>query len=150
MTIETFIFPLPPTLNEIVNTARSNRYSSANEKKAWTKSIASDCFGKTKFPDKVWIEFVWKVKSFRRDPDNISAAATFLIDGLVEGGIIRDDSLKFIMSPVLHWYEKGDNLVEVRIADHPIWNGNHIDLVMGESSPYDSVGLLRSPESRYS
>lgn len=67
-----------------------------------------------------------QIKNFRRDPDNISAAAKFVMDGLVEGGIIQDDSLKFIMLPVLHWYEKGNNLVKVRVADHPVWNGSLI------------------------
>ena len=123
-----FVFPLPPTLNEIIGTARSNVYASAKEKRAWTNRIAVECFGRKQFPDRVWIEFIWKIKNFRRDPDNISAAAKFVMDGLVEGGIIQDDSLKFIMSPVLHWYEKGEDLVEIHIADHPIWNGRIIDL----------------------
>lgn len=123
-----FVFPLPPTLNEIIGTARTNVYASAKEKRAWTNRIAVECFGRKHFPDQVWIEFVWKIKNFRRDPDNISAAAKFVMDGLVEGGIIQDDSLKFIMSPVLHWYEKGEDLVEIHIADHPIWNGRIIDI----------------------
>lgn len=123
-----FIFPLPPTLNEIIGTARTNVYASAKEKRAWTNRIAVECFGRRQFPDRVWIEFIWKIKNFRRDPDNISAAAKFVMDGLVEGGIIRDDSLKFIMSPVLHWYEKGEDLVQIHIADHPIWNGRLIDI----------------------
>ncbi len=123
MTIETFIFPLPPTLNEIIASARRNRYASAKEKRCWTNAIAVDCYGRKRFPDKVWIEFVWKVKNFGRDPDNISAASKFVMDGLVQGGIIKRDNLTVIMSPVLHWYERGDNSVEVRIADQPIWNG---------------------------
>ena len=69
---------------------------------------------------------MWKIKNFRRHPDNISGAAKFIMDGLVEKGIITGDSLKFIMSPVLHWYERGNNSVEVRIADHPVWNPNLI------------------------
>jgi Holliday junction resolvase RusA-like endonuclease len=123
-----FVFPLPPTLNEIIGTARSNVYASAKEKRAWTNRIAVECFGRKQFPDRVWVEFIWKIKNFRRDPDNISAAAKFVMDGLVEGGIIQDDSLKFIMSPVLHWYEKGEDLVQINIADHPIWNGRIIDM----------------------
>lgn len=69
---------------------------------------------------------MWKIKNFCREPGNISAGAKFIMDGLVEGGIITGDGLKFIMSPVLHWYEKGSNSVEVRIADHPVWNTNPI------------------------
>lgn len=100
--IETFVFPLAPTLNQIIDTARSNIYSSAKEKRIWTGSTALLCQRKLQFPSKVWIEFVWKIKKFRRDLDNISSGAKFIMDGLVKGGIIQDDSLKFIMSPVLH------------------------------------------------
>ena len=87
----------------------------------------SFAYGKAKFTGEVWIEFMWKIKNFQlSSSDNVSAAAKFVMNGLAEGGIITDDSLKFIMSPVLHWYEKGDNSVEVNIADHPIWNGSLI------------------------
>lgn len=114
----------------MIRSARGSRWRSAKEKRYWTNAIAIDCHGKRRFPDKVWIEFVWKVKYFRRDPDNISGAAKFVMDGLVEGGIIKRDSLMYVMSPVLHWYERGDNSVEVRIADHPIWNGQAMKLAV--------------------
>jgi len=144
--MEKFVFPLPPTLNEIIGTARSNIYASAKEKRAWTNTIAVKCFGRKRFPDRVWIEFVWKIKNFRRDPDNVSAAAKFVMDGLVEGGIIQDDSLKFIMSPVLHWYEKGKDLVEINLADHPIWNGHSIDLAKPEFDPVKQPVIVSYPE----
>lgn len=122
--VETFNFPLPPTLNEIIRMARGNIYASAKEKKFWTTKIALLCAGKKQFPSEVWLEFVWKVKSKRNDPDNTSASAKFLMDGLVLAGIIKGDSLKYIMSPVVHWYERGDNSVQVKIADYSAWYGD--------------------------
>lgn len=122
--IETFLFLIPPTLNEIIRTARANIYKSASEKRRWTRRIVIDCDGKHHFPGEVWMEFVWQVKNQRSDIDNVAAAAKYILDGLVQAEVIKDDSLKYIKSPVIHWYESGKNLVEVRIADYPIFNGN--------------------------
>jgi hypothetical protein len=41
--IETFEFPLPPTLNEMIRTARGGWQASAKEKREWTELIASYC-----------------------------------------------------------------------------------------------------------
>lgn len=122
--VETFNFPLPPTLNEIIRMARGNIYASAKEKRTWTNSIALLCVGKKQFPSQVWLEFVWQVKNKNSDADNISASAKFVMDGLVQAGVLQGDSLKYIMSPVLHWYEKGDNSVQVKIADYSAWYGD--------------------------
>lgn len=101
--IEIFVFPLAPTLNQIICTARSNLYSSAKKKPRWTGSIALLCMGRSNFTGEIWIEFVCQIKNFQKSyPDNVSIAAKFVMDQLVEGGIITDESLKFIMSPVLH------------------------------------------------
>lgn len=133
--IETFNFPLPPTLNQIIRTARGNIYSSAQVKRRWTGNIALMCMGRPQFPAQIWVEFVWKIKRLSTsDADNTSAASKFIFDGLVEAGIIKDDSLKFVMSPLLHWYEKGDNSVETRIADHPIWNGKPVKLCQSQTA----------------
>lgn len=122
--IETFEFPLPPTLNQIIGTARRNPYTSASEKRQWTQEIALWCLGRHQFPGQVWLEFVWRLKNWRRDPDNVAAAAKYICDGMVEAGVILDDSLKIIQSPVLHWYERDQvDSVLVRIADCPIWGG---------------------------
>lgn len=102
--IETFEFPLPPTLNEMIRTARGGWQASAKEKREWTELIASYCKGAYQFQGKIWLEYVWRVKNLARDNNNIAAATKYIDDGLVEAGVITDDSLKYIQSPVCHWY----------------------------------------------
>ena len=60
--IEKLIFPLPPSLNKIIASARSNPYKSAAEKKAWTEDCEAICWGKTQFHSKVWLEVYWYLK----------------------------------------------------------------------------------------
>jgi hypothetical protein len=69
------------------------------------------------------------VKNLARDNNNIAAATKYIDDGLVEAGVMADDSLKYIQSPVCHWYVKSsEDMVTVRVANVPIYNG---ELLMG-------------------
>jgi hypothetical protein len=127
--IETFHFPLPPTFNPTLSLARRDRSASLGQKRFWTEEIARYCQKKHQFQGMVWMEFVWKIRNWQRDPDNTAASAKFICDGLVQSGIIRDDSLKIIQSPVLHWFEKSDlDSVLVRVADCPILKSQPINL----------------------
>lgn len=137
--IETFEFPLPPTLNEMIRTARCGWQASAKEKREWTELIASYCKGAYQFQGKVWLEYVWRVKNLARDNNNIAAATKYIDDGLVEAGVIADDSLKYIQSPVCHWYvQSSEDTVTVRIANVPIYNGELLTTI-GSSSDFLSA-----------
>jgi len=98
---------LPPTLNEIIDTARSDKYAAAKEKRRWTNEVADACNGKHQFSGQVSIDYHWRVKNTKRDPNNISAGTKFIDDGLVTAKIITDDSLEVIVS-VSHRYEKAE------------------------------------------
>ena len=114
-------FPLPPTLNEQINSARSHWSKSASTKKKWTNSIAISAIELPKFPGKVWLEFFYEVKSFARDADNVSASRKFLMDGLVQAGTIQKDSLMIVQSPILEWFDRGKvDQVTIVISDCPI------------------------------
>ncbi len=113
------VFPLPPTLNEQIKIARTHWAKSAKTKKDWTNSIAFMSRDLPRFEGKVWVEFTWYLRSFKRDPDNVSAAAKYILDGLVEAGTIKDDSLLIIQTPILHRYvlsEKDE--VKISISAH--------------------------------
>jgi DNA (cytosine-5)-methyltransferase 1 len=132
--IETFEFPLPPTLNEMIRTARGGWQASAKEKREWTELIASYCKGAYQFQGKIWLEYVWRVKNLARDNNNIAAATKYIDDGLVEAGVIADDSLKYIQSPVCHWYvQSSEDMVIVRVANVPIYNGKLLTTIDGSS-----------------
>jgi hypothetical protein len=98
---------LPPTSNEIIDTARSGKYAAAKQKRRWTNEVADACRGSYQFKGQVSIDYHWRVKNTKRDPNNISAATKFIDDGLVAAKIITDDSLEVIVS-VSHRYEKAD------------------------------------------
>lgn len=114
------IFPMPPKLNQQIREARTNRYKSAETKTQWTNDIAVIAISdskEVKFPEKVWLTFSWEVKTLNNDPDNIAAAAKYIMDGLVIAGIIKDDSLAYIGSPIIHYYAKAKTeQVTIRIS----------------------------------
>ena len=98
---------LPPTLNEIIDTARSDKYAAAKQKQRWTNEVADAGQGKHQFSGQVSIDYLWRVKNTKRDTNNISAGTKFIDDGLVAAKIITDDSLEVIVS-VSHRYEKAE------------------------------------------
>ena len=53
-----------------------------------------------KAPDgTVAIGLTWVEKDRRRDQDNVTSGQKFLLDGLVEAGVIRDDSQRYVPQP---------------------------------------------------
>jgi hypothetical protein len=80
------------------------------------------------------------VKNLARDNNNIAAATKYIDDGLVEAGVIADDSLKYIQSPVCHWYvQSSEDMVTVRIANTPIYNGELLTTIGGSSEFLSAV-----------
>lgn len=116
----TVILPLPPTLNQQIDLARTHWSKSAKVKKIWTKRIASLLYDAPQFEGAVWQKFTWFV-TFRNDSGNVSAATKYIDDALVDQKVIKKDNLTIIQSPVLHYYikrKKGeDDRVEMIIQD---------------------------------
>jgi len=84
-----------PGLNEIIAAAksgsgRSNAY--ARLKKEWTERIAWQFKIQNLRPVKrAYFEFLWIEKNRQRDPDNISAGKKFVLDAMVEAGLMPKD-----------------------------------------------------------
>jgi len=115
---------LPPTLNDIIEVARQNKFASAAKKKQWTDAIAMSCRAAKVKPiiGEVFLEYVWRVKNVRRDQDNITSAQKYILDGLVAGSVIEQDNLSVIQSPVIHWFEKSDHDgFSIIIRDEEAW-----------------------------
>lgn len=87
-------------LNEFINAERRNRFIAANIKKKETGYCkeAAEASGielqEDIFPLAVLI--TWYVKNKRKDADNIAFAKKFILDGLVEAGILPNDNRKYI------------------------------------------------------
>lgn len=99
---ETFWVAGPlPGMNEIIGAAKSGRGKSSaysRQKATWTTAVAlrarSERIGH--FASPVSVSFVWREPSARRDPDNVCAGAKFILDGLVEAGVLEGDGRKHI------------------------------------------------------
>lgn len=85
-------------LNEYTNACRTNRYAGAKLKRenqdrvAWAVRAAR--LRPFEGPVEVHITFV--EPSMRRDPDNIRHGAKYILDALVETGVIKDDSQRYV------------------------------------------------------
>jgi len=60
----------------------------------------------------------WITKDLRKDPDNVSAGVKFILDGLVQAGILPDDRRKQINS-IKHEFgvDKQNPRVEIVIKE---------------------------------
>lgn len=87
-------------LNEFINAERRNRYIAAKIKKdetGYCQDVAekSDLkLQETDFPCALII--TWYVKNKRKDADNIVFAKKFILDGLVEAGVLPNDNRKYV------------------------------------------------------
>jgi hypothetical protein len=99
---------LPPTTNDIIDVARRNKFASAKAKDDWTTAlcVAFERAHAKMFDAPVYVEYVWRVKNFARDEDNTTGAQKYINDGLVKAGVVKDDNLKVIVSPVTHWFRQ--------------------------------------------
>ena len=92
-----------PGLNEIIDAAKRSPYEYAKMKDRYTSEIG---WLAKKLPryERVNITITWYEPNRRRDPDNVSGGQKFILDGLVAGGAIRDDSQRYINS-ITHRFE---------------------------------------------
>lgn len=120
--LQKIYYPLPPSLNETINFARTGKYVSSGIKKKWNKLIADNSTHLKPYSPKrkVWLHFTWILKSKMKDFDNVSSGIKYILDGLVIAGIIKDDSQKYVGNRLIHEFiidrEKGDRCL-VTISD---------------------------------
>ena len=86
-----------PGLNDMIEAARRNRYESAKMKKEYTELTAwyARSAGLPRF-DRVDLVITWYEPNQKRDKDNIMAGQKFILDGLVEAGVLPNDGWKQI------------------------------------------------------
>lgn len=86
-----------PGLNEYIAAMNHNRFTGNKMKTEYTEQIAWRCKSLTPFQRHVTISFSWFEPNARRDPDNFTSFGRKLIlDGMVKGGLLPDDSQKWI------------------------------------------------------
>ena len=110
-------------MNEIIGAARNNRFGSASQKKSQMQIvtdaiIADEVFRKLRFEKKVNIYVSFIEKSSRRDIDNITSANKFILDSIVNYGILIDDSQKYVTKIVSEVFvDKENPRIEVTLKE---------------------------------
>lgn len=103
-------------LNTYIGADRSSRYAGGAIKKAETERVWAETRKfKGLINEIVHLRFDWYIKNAKKDPDNISFAKKFILDGLVMAGVLPNDTFKYICSFEDHFHvTKKDVRVEVR------------------------------------
>ena len=122
MTSTTFSLDFPlPTLNDMIKTARGNRYAAAAQKKKYTTLVAEEIIVQTDLPRYVAVslDITWIETKKKRDPDNVFAAVKFILDGMVRASVIEDDDRDHVASIANRIVVSDSRGVLVRIISVP-------------------------------
>jgi Holliday junction resolvase RusA-like endonuclease len=104
---------IPPSNNKFIG--KNQRWQYQSEKKKWARIIQLFCVPRPREPlkkSRVTIIYYFKDKR-RRDPDNYSGK--FILDGLVQSGIIVDDSFSCIDLKLIGNVDKENPRTEILI-----------------------------------
>jgi Holliday junction resolvase RusA-like endonuclease len=78
-------------LNTYINQERTNRYAAADTKKTMTQLCTLYAKKLQPITNKIILKITWYCKNQKKDPDNISFAKKFILDGLVKAGVLQND-----------------------------------------------------------
>lgn len=108
-----------PGLNDMTDAARRNRYESAKMKREYTDLVAW-CAKSARLPrfERVDLIITWYEPNMKRDKDNIMAGQKFILDGLVQAGVLSNDGWKQI-GKVIHDFkiDRQNPRVEVELIE---------------------------------
>lgn len=110
-----------PSLNEVINANRTNRYVGAELKKntenmifiAIKNAVGKGTLNAINRPCIVHIR--WHEKTKRRDADNIQSSQKFILDALVKCGILKNDSRKYVRQVYHEIVDDDENRVIVNL-----------------------------------
>lgn len=104
-----------PTMNEIVAASKRHHMQYSLMKRQYTELVKLHAMKLPKI-DRADFIITWYCKDKRKDKDNIASGIKFILDGLVEAGVIPNDGWKEI-GEVTHRFEvdKENPRIEVEI-----------------------------------
>lgn len=95
---------------------RRNVWEYRQEKKRWLEMVCWLCKKHKAALDRAEVRITYYFPTrHRRDPDNYSGK--FILDGLTEAGVIKDDSFECIKLVLVGDYDKADPRTEVEITE---------------------------------
>jgi len=106
------------SLNEYINACRSNRFAGAKMKKDMQEQISWYVKKLPKYNKPVKIIFTWYEKDQKRDLDNVCFAKKFILDSMVECGVLENDNRKHVVGFEDKFpSDRGEYKVEVEIEE---------------------------------
>jgi len=109
-----------PGLNEVINKARYNRFAGAKQKKDSTELCRFYVVAAKLIPIRgpVVVHFTWYEPNARRDCDNVATGAKFILDALVDSGVLAGDGRKHVvgLSHLFPVPDKKNPRIEVFLA----------------------------------
>lgn len=113
MTIKFVIFGELPDMNQIIKASKSHHMAYSTMKKNNTELVAWSAakLPQIEFAD---IEVHWYCKNKRKDKDNIRAGLKFILDGLVQANVLKNDGWKQVGNISDEFYvDKNNPRIEV-------------------------------------
>ena len=112
-----------PGLNEIIDAAKLRgrnykEYATMKDRNTQMVAWLAKKAGLPKY-EKAYLIITWYEPNGRRDPDNVMAGQKFILDGLVQAGVLPGDSQKYIQG-IYHRFrvDRKNPRVEVVIEDY--------------------------------
>ena len=90
------------SLNKLIGATNYNKYVGNGIKQRNTKKVAEQVKDEEPIPEDAIFSFHWYLSNRKSDPDNISSATKFVLDGFQEAGIMENDGAKQVRE--LHHY----------------------------------------------
>ena len=112
-----------PSLNDVTAKNRTNKYVGAKFKKdieeviGWAikQALTMRTLHPVKNPCVIYME--WHEATKRRDVDNIQSSQKFVLDAMVENGILQNDSRRYVRQVYHEIIDDRDDFVVVKIKE---------------------------------
>jgi len=89
--------PVGPFIN---SNSRDHRHQVAKMTKVWRETAAMRAYSIPPFPGKVHIiAHIYKPRAGRYDTNNLAPTTKAIVDGLVDAGVLVDDSTEYVIGP---------------------------------------------------
>lgn len=112
------ILTIPAPCQFINSNQRLHRMAQAKLTKTWREASAAAAYGVKPFQPPVHITaHIWKPRAGRYDPNNLAPTTKAIVDGLVDAGLLADDSVDFVIGPDHRHGGKGAAEIRLEIIE---------------------------------
>lgn len=109
---------IPAPCDFINANSRSHRMAQAKLTRTWRQAAAAAAQGIPTFTNKVHITaHIFKPRAGRFDPNNLAGTSKACVDGLVDAGLLVDDSLEYVVGPDHRYGGKGNPEIVLEIIE---------------------------------